>query len=279
MNSNYDHLPRAITLKTYDELAPWLQRFAEGAFTLVFLVGRPGISKSQLVRQALGDQRHAWIEGHATPLAFYCRLYEFRDRPVAIDDEYSFVKHPLKQGFMNSLCQTNPVRTVRWDSTTSILEERCVPTQFNTTSPVMVITNRLKNVSPQMAAMLDRGHTLLFQPSAAEVHRAVADWFPDREIYDFIGQWMAAIPGLSMRDYVKARDIKKANMDWRALLHKQWKTSRLAKVLAIKNDSSFATEEARVEAFKAMRYSRATYFRTIEVLRSLGMLPPRGACD
>jgi hypothetical protein len=144
---------------------------------------------------------------------------------------------------------------------------------------VLVITNRLKNSNPQMAAMLDRGHTLLFQPTAVEIHRAVADWFPDKEIYDFIGQWMAAVPGLSMRDYVKARDVKKGNMDWRAVLHQQWRTSRLAKVLALRNDLSFATDEARVQAFEAMGYSRATYYRALGVLKRMGVLPPRGKCD
>src|SRR5581483_6730558 len=116
----------------------------------------------------------------------------------------SLVTEPGKLALMNSLCQTNPVKTLRWDSTTRLLEERGVPAEFRTGSPVLVITNRLQNITPQIAAMIDRGQPLLFEPPAAEVHRAVADWFPDKEVYDFIGEWLPFIPDLSMRDYVKA---------------------------------------------------------------------------
>ena len=56
----------------------------------------------------------------------------------------------------------------------------------------------------------------------------MADWFDDVEVYEFIGEWLPVIPELSMRDYIKAREIKKAGMDWRTLLHRQWKCSRLA---------------------------------------------------
>ena len=143
---------------------------------------------------------------------------------------------PGKLALMNSLCQTNAVKTLRWDSTTRLLEERRAPAEFRTGSPVLVITNRLQNLTPQVAAMIDRGQPLLFEPAAAEVHRVAADWFPDKEVYDFIGEWLPFIPDLSMRDYVKARQIKRAGLDWQTLLHRQWKSSRLARVAALRAD-------------------------------------------
>jgi hypothetical protein len=252
----------------------WLTNFVGGVFNLLFLIGRPGLSKSQRALHAIGERRHAWIECHATKLALYCKLYEHRDEPVIIDDENSLVADPGKLALMNSLCQTNPVKTLRWDSTTRLLEERRVPTEFRTGSPVLVITNRLRNITPQIAAMIDRGQPLLFEPPAAEVHRAVADWFPDKEVYDFIGKWLPFIPDLSMRDYVKARQMKKAELDWQSLLHRQWKSSRLARVAALRADPSFATEEDRVQAFVAHGGSRATYFRDVARLRRLGSLSP-----
>jgi len=267
-----ERLPRAITLRTYDEANVWLTNFVGGVFNLLFLIGRPGLSKSQMAFKAIGERRHAWIECHATKLALYCKLYEHRDEPVIIDDETSLVTDPGKLAIMNSLCQTNAVKTLRWDSTTRLLEERGVPAEFRTGSSVLVITNRLQNLTPQLAAMIDRGQPLLFEPPAAEVHRAVADWFPDREVYDFIGAWLPFIPDLSMRDYVKARQIKKAGLDWRTLLHRQWKSSRLARVAALRADPAFATEEERVQAFVAGGGSRATYFRDVARLRSLGGL-------
>ena len=77
-----------------------------------------------------------------------------------------------------------------------------------------------------------------------------------------------------MRDYGKARDMKAAGMDWRALLHRQWRSGKLARVAALRADASFATEEDRVRAFAAGGHgSRATYFRLVRKLQELGLMP------
>jgi hypothetical protein len=262
-------LPRKLVIRDYNELNAWLLGFVGGIFQLVFLIGRPGLGKSQCVRQALGSRSHAWIDCHATKLAIYCKLYHHRDEPVVIDDENSMMTDPGKLSLMNALCQTDPVKTLRWDSTTKLLEERGVPTEFQTSSSVFVVLNRLRTINTQVRALIDRGQPVMFEPSAATVHAAVADWFSDREIYEFIGEWLQFIPDLSMRDYVKARELKKAGMDWKALLHRQWKCSRLARVAALKADPSFTTEEERVLAFIAGGGSRATYFRDAKRLRRL----------
>jgi hypothetical protein len=268
---NVERLPRGIPLRSYDGARAWLARFAEENFNLLFLVGRPGIGKSQMAIQAVSGRRHVMIECHATKLAFYIKLYQHRDELVVIDDEVNFVKDSGKVALMNSLCQTNPVKTLRWDSTTGILGDLGIPAEFTTRSPVLVITNRLSNLNTHTAAMLDRGQPLSFQPSSAEIHREVANWFTDKEIHDFIGEWLSFIPGLSMRDYVKASQMKKAGMDWRKLLQMQWKCSRLALVAALRGDKSFATDEERVMAFVAQGYSKATYYRDLEKLRRYGV--------
>ncbi len=274
MERNASRLSREIITTTYAALKPWLKDWADGYYSLLFLIGRPGIGKSQLASKALEGVRHCWIEGHATSLAFYLKLYEYRDKPVVIDDEHSFVQDKSKLALVNSLCQTNAVKTLRWDSTTRILEERGVPTEFATTSPVLLITNELRNISTHTAALLNRGQPLIFRPSAAEVHQETANWFTDKEIHDFIGEWMKFIPDLCMRDYVKALQMKKAGrQDWRALLQKQWRCGRLARVAALRDDATFATEEDRVRAFVAGGGSRATYFREVARLNRLGAKP------
>jgi hypothetical protein len=275
MNPSHDSLSRAITLRFYDDLPPWLDGFVAAKFHLIFLISRPGLGKSQMAQRALDGRPHCWVDCHATKLGMYCRLYEHRNHPIVIDDENSLLTDPGKLGLMNTLCQTNPEKTLRWDSTTKLLKERGVPAEFRTRSPVLVLTNWLRNLNPQLGAMIDRGQPLLFQPPAAAIHAAVADWFTDREVFEFIGQWLAVIPGLSMRDYVKARSMKQAGMNWRALLHRQWKSSKLALVAALRADSSFRSEEDRVLALAAKGGgSRATYFRCVEKLRELGVLPP-----
>jgi hypothetical protein len=264
-------------LRTYAEARTWIERYATGDFKLLFIIGRPGLAKSQMAKQALGERPHAYFECHATKLAFYCKLFEHRDQPVVIDDENSLVKDPGKLALVNCLCQTNPVKTLRWDSTTKILEERGVPAEFDTASPVLVITNHLRNISAQVTAMLDRGQPLLFEPPGEEIHREAANWFTDKEIYAFIGDCLALIPDLSMRDYVKALEIKKAGLDWKELLKQQWRCGKLSRVLELVRDSSFASEEERVRAFAGAGGSRATYFRCVAKLKRLGVWPCRAA--
>jgi hypothetical protein len=276
MKLTLTRLSRSITLRSYADLLPWLDGFVGGKFHLLVLIGRPGLGKSQEALRALNGRRHAWIDCHATKLAMFCKLYQYRNEPVVIDDENSLMTDPGKLGLMNSLCQTNPEKTLRWDSTTRLLEERKVPPEFQTHSPVLVITNQLRNISPQVTAMIDRGQPLIFQPTAETIHGSVADWFTDGEVYKFFGEWLTAIPGLSMRDYVKAQAMKKAGMDWRALLHRQWKSSKLARVTALRADSAFQSEEERVQAFiEEGSGSRATYFRCLQKIRDLGVIPAR----
>lgn len=268
--SGSKHLPRALIISSYDDLKPWLLAFAARTFALVFLIGRPGLGKSQRAQRTLEERPHVWIDCHATKLAMYCLLYQHRDQPIVIDDENTLLSALEKVGLMNALCQTNPVKTLRWDSTTKLLDERGVPSQFQTSSPVLVITNRLRAHTAPVRAMIDRGQPLLFQPTAPAIHAEVANWFTDREIYAFFGTWLGAIPGLSMRDYVKAQSMKAAGLDWRTLLHRQWKSHKLARVAALRADPAFLTEEARVRAFEAGGGSRASYFRYVQKLRDLG---------
>jgi hypothetical protein len=65
-----------------------------------------------------------------------------------------------------------------------------------------------------VAALQDRGHVLVFQPSAAEVHRQADESFRDPEIYAWFGANLHRVQESSFRHYVRARELKAAGMDW-----------------------------------------------------------------
>ena len=75
----------ALKLSRYEELDEYVKAFARGHLNLLILLGPPGIQKSRCLREAVG-KRGDWIEGHATPLGIYRRLWESRNRLVVIDD-------------------------------------------------------------------------------------------------------------------------------------------------------------------------------------------------
>jgi hypothetical protein len=70
-----------------------------------------------------------------------------------------------------------------------------------------------KTLNRNVAALQDRGHVLVFQPSAAEVHRKAEEWFQDREIYEWFGANLHRIAEPSFRYYVRAGELKAAGMD------------------------------------------------------------------
>ena len=69
------------------------------------------------------------------------------------------------------LCQTEPTKTLNWHTATPILKRRRVPPRFTTTSCVALVGNDWKMLNADVAALEDRGHVLLFEPTALEVHR------------------------------------------------------------------------------------------------------------
>jgi hypothetical protein len=69
-----------------------------------------------------------------------------------------------------------------------------------------------------VAALQDRGHVLVFQPSAAEVHRKAAEWFKDEEIYAWFGKNLHRMVEPSFRHYVRAGELKAAGMVWTEVL-------------------------------------------------------------
>jgi hypothetical protein len=74
-------------------------------------------------------------------------------------------------------------------------------------------------LAPQnVAALQDRGHVLLFQPGAAEVHRKAGTWFNDPEIYEWFAANLHRVREPSLRNYVPAKELKAAKMDWTEVL-------------------------------------------------------------
>jgi hypothetical protein len=109
-----------------------------------------------------------------------------------------------------------------------------------------------KTLNRNVAALQDRGHVLVFQPSAAEVHRKAGTWF-DANLH--------RVREPSMRHYVRARELKAAGMDWTEVLAAEAgnKRERLAAELLASAEHGSTAE--RVKAFVEQGGGcRATFF-------------------
>jgi len=134
-----------------------------------FLVGAGGLAKSRSVRAVLGD-KGCWIEGNATPFGMYAKLYRHKDEFVVIDDVDALYADRSGVRLLKCLCQTEEEKAVAWHSDARSLERQCIPREFTTKSRVVIIANDWQTLNKNVAALQDRGHVLLFQPSASEVH-------------------------------------------------------------------------------------------------------------
>ncbi len=181
---------------------------------------------------------------------------------MVIDDVDGLYADRAAVRLLKCLCQTEPCKRLGWHSAATGGCYQGIPTSFETTSRVAILANELRAPNVNVSAVLDRGHVLLFDPSAREVHLRTAGWFWDQEVFDFIGRSLHWAEALSMRDYALAWELKCAGMDWKGWLLARWGMSGTRLLVAkLKADPSLGSEAKRVRAFLAQQGGcRATYY-------------------
>jgi hypothetical protein len=144
-----------------------------------------------------------------------------------------------------------PVRRL-WTATTRV---------HNAQLQVQSVCVFWKTLDQNVAALQDRGHVLLFQPGAAEVHHHAGAWFDDREIYDWFAANLHRVREPSLRHYVRARELKAAGMDWTEVLAEEAENRRARLAAELLASTAYPSTAARVRAFVEQGGGcRATFF-------------------
>ena len=256
MTSRISAPKQAIQITTYDELTQWVRGFASGHLNLVILIGGAGLSKSQTVKQTIGKQG-CWIEGNATAFGIYQSLWQHRDRPLVIDDVDSLYSDKSAVRLLKCVCQTDEVKTVSWN--TAALQSD-IPRSFETRSKAIIIANDWKSLNANTSAVEDRGHLLVFEPSREEIHLKVAEWFDDQEVFDWMADHIHLIPNLSMRHYVRAKELKAAKLDWVKVILSDSIPEKALVISRLIADPRFTEQRQRVAEFTRLGYGNATTF-------------------
>lgn len=256
----------AITVTTFAELRQFAEAYGSGKLNLVILVGTAGIAKSQTLRRVVGD-RALWIEGNATAFGIYQSVYEHRDKPIVIDDVDTLYTDRAAVRLLKCLCQTDAVKQVAWHSNAVAIG--ALPKSYETTSKVCIIANEWKELNANVAAVQDRGHLVFFEPTPAEIHREVAEWFWDQEVYDWFAEYLHLIPEPSMRHYVRAAELKDAGLDWVKVLLSDTVPEKALAIAKLKADSRYQEERDRVQAFSELGYGgQTTYYKWAKRIRA-----------
>jgi hypothetical protein len=269
-----NRLPQhAVRVSSYGALEQYVRAFAAGHLNLLLLFGPPGVGKSRCVRQALGTQV-CWLSGQATPLGIYIQAYQHRHQPLVLDDIDGLYADRSGIRLLKALCQTERTKTLGWHTTAPALDRQGIPRQFITTSRLALVGNDWKTHNADVAALEDRGHVLVFEPAALEVHRQAAGWFWDQPIFDFVADHLHLIGQHSLRTYYQAWELKQAGLDWRQGVLCRCLTGTALIVARLKADRSFSSEAARVRAFvQSGAGCRATYYQHARKLRPLAAPP------
>jgi len=268
----------ALALTKFVELVPYIDAFARGLFEFLVIIGRPGLSKSTLLRLHL-PELSCWIKGNASPFKVYCKGFKFLNLPIIFEDADSLLRSLPGIILLQQLTEHEGDKTLSWDTASHRLKQLGIPNEYTTSSKVCLVTNHWGRLKAALAGLEDRGIISAFEPSAAEVHQQVLQegWFGDTDILDFIGGnlWMNLAP--TMRYYTKAQQLKAAGMDWRDYLRNQWLTDEaLVHVAALLADNSLPTTRAQARAFVERGWgSRSTFFNKAKLLREASAPPTR----
>jgi len=120
----------------------------------------------------------------------------------------------------------------------------------------------------------DRGHLLIFEPTALEVHHQASTWFCDQEIFDFVGGWLHLMEQPSFRTYVHGWELKAAGLDWQTGILGRCLTGAALAVARLKANQGYSSEEERARAFvDSGAGCRATYFNHSKKLQCRETIP------
>jgi hypothetical protein len=263
-NLSSDRPDSAQVVTTYAELIRFVEAFRDGKLSTLLIIGKPGLAKSRLVSDVLGDNAH-FLAGQTTALGLFSELAASIDEPLVLDDLDGLFADRSAVRLLKALLETKPIKVIEWH--TQAVKHLGLPTKIQTKSSVILITNSWRTLNTNVAAVEDRAHVLSFEPAALEVHQQVGKWFWDQEIFDFIGGNLTLIKHPSMRVYVLAWERKNGGMSWRDFLLARWLRGNQLLAVQLLADPSLGTQAERAAAFTAKGGgTRATFYNVLKRL-------------
>ena len=264
-----------LELKTYDDLKKYVSAFRQKNMGLLIIVSRAGLGKSYLVESELEVEDPLTLNSHVTPLRFYQLLYnktkEEKDCLIIIDEAEMMFSNPKLKTMLKLLCDTRTVKTIRYDTTSSLLKKGEYEQSFETGAKVIMLINTLAPKDEHIKAIMSRGHLVKFEPPDIEVINYLLSWEKiekkkiDKEIIKFM-QTFTPGNSFNLRTYVKAEESKISGLDWEAeILSEIGLDQRLLIMRRILN--KYKSEPDRIKAWEQQTGNeRATYFRFKKLL-------------
>jgi phage N-6-adenine-methyltransferase len=265
MGRKPDH---AIIVDNYAEFRDDIKAFAEKKYNFLIVIGRTGVGKTETVKEIVGH--HLVFDGEPSAWQMYQDIYNERPPTILLDDvSAKFFRDPTCQSFMKALTNTRPKKTLRWP--TSSAAKAGLDPSFETTTRVVLLTNKWDTINEHIRAIESRAFIMVFDPTPEEVHFEVGrrGWFDDQEVYDFVWDHRGFVTRPDMRAYGRIAEQKQAGRPWHKraveMLIGNRRLQEIAKLLA---DRQFTSNKQRAKAFVERGYgARSVYYKLLREFR------------
>ncbi|MHB0959273.1 MAG: hypothetical protein ACYC0X_23620 [Pirellulaceae bacterium] len=268
------------TFAEYEEIA---DAFFAGHFSLLILVGRPGLSKSWEFEQRITKKKKGLlVRGNASAFRAYQLIYTHRNQDLIFDDAELLWDSKDGRVLLRQVTEMKEEKEVSWEKHSPILDKEGIPHHFHTKSKVAILCNTLRfGHSEEYEAICDRGHLIFFDPPPAEVHRYCRSWFEKKgpntpDVYSHIGERLDYLPNLSFRTYLKLLEAKRAGRNWRRILETSYMIKPDQRLIVDLEASGRPVEECVVEWCERTGKARATYFNQKKAILRHGTPKKRG---
>jgi hypothetical protein len=244
---------KKIEVKIYKDIEWWLQLFLQQKIPILMLISRAGLGKTEMVENTLKDIDYGYVNSHVSPLALYEIGYRYRNKPIVIDDIDSIMHDEDNVSLLKQYAETKPVKKIRWKTTSATLEGLGLPQEFDTTSNIMFIGNKIKNID----SLADRGFCLFFNPTRQERIRKIEEIANDMKIEkkkkeEVIEMLKTHRGEITLRTFIKALNLHGENR-WKEWLLKDMQISEKTMIceMIVKN----FPRESWLEAWKFSAHS------------------------
>jgi len=261
-----------MLVKTYSELAFFVNMFKNGNSDLLIIESKGGLGKSRFIESVMSEEPYLRILSHITPMQFFILGYKYKDLPIIVDDVDGLLNSDQTVSLLKMFCETTENKEVAWLTTHNLLNKLNIPQRYETKSKVCILTNDFQELTKKISALKDRGWHIEFKPSDSEILNKIKDIIPlverkisyeeKLEVFNLIKQY-SNFCEFSLRTFVKGvhlfNECKDKEISWKTILLNDLKIN--PKLILLNNLlGTYKVDKERIEQWEKEGYSQRSYF-------------------
>ena len=261
-----------MIIKTYRELAFFVNMFKNGNADLLIIESRGGLGKSRFVENVMSEEPYLRILAHVSPMQMFILGYKYTGLPIVIDDCDGLLSSDETISLLKMFCETTETKEVAWLTTHNLLNQQNIPQRYETKSKVCILTNDFRELTKKISALKDRGWHIEFKPNDEEILKKIKEiisgieqkvsYEEKLEVFNLINQY-SKFCDFSLRTFVKGvqlyKECKDKGIDWKSILLNDLKINPKLVFLSNLLDS-YKDDKERVSEWEKEGYSQRSYY-------------------